>query len=184
MVSGPSDRTSVLDPGPRAALLGALRRLTLDDLHALDSAIQELGTEKPYRSRVDKGYWLAWYDGPRLTKAESWELDDLFVNVVVAIAAGVTGLDVERFGPGLEAGRQAGIFGDLTRLVRRGSANHPLQHAAIGLIEGAAAPWDPRLGIIACWNVACAVTLRRHLATETIMVLEGAWRRAVGEPPA
>ena len=183
-MSGPADRSALLDPGPRAALLSALRRLTIDDLHALDTAIQELGTEKPYRSRIDKGYWLAWYDGPRLTRAESVELDDLFVSVVVAIAAGVTGLDVERFGAGLEPGRQAGLFGDLARLVRPGTPNHPLQHAAIGLIEGAAAPWDPRLGIIACWNVACAVALRRHLPIETTTVLEGAWRRAIGEPPA
>ena len=70
------------------------------------------------------------------------------------------------------------------RLLRPSSANRPLQSAAIGLIEDAVAPWDPRLAIVACWNLACAATLRKHLPVEVVDVLEGAWRRAIGEPPA
>jgi hypothetical protein len=37
---------------------------------------------------------------------------------------------------------------------------------------------------MACWNVACAATLRAHLALTVIDVLERAWREALGEPPA
>ena len=64
------------------------------------------------------------------------------------------------------------------------AAQAMFQHAAIGLIEDAVAPWDPRLAIVACWNVACAATLRKYLPVEVVEVLEGAWRRAIGEPPA
>ena len=111
-------------------------------------------------------------------------LGGLFGDVVVAIAHGVTGLDVERFGVRPPSGQQTGVFGDLVRLLRPASAARSLQDAAIGLIEGAAAPWDPRLAIVACWNVACAATLRAHLRMDVVDMLEGAWRRALGEPPA
>jgi hypothetical protein len=165
-------------------VLHRLGRITLDDLHGLDAAVRELGVEKPYRGRVDKGFWLAWYNGPQLTTTERGELGELFPAVVVAIASGLTGLDVERFGAHLKGREQAGVFGDLARMLRPGSATRPLQHAAIGLIEDAAAPWDPRLGIMACWNMACAATLRAHLQAAVLDMLEAAWRRAIGEPPA
>jgi hypothetical protein len=183
-VSHSSERDPLLFPGPRAALLGRLSQLTVEDLHALDAAVLALRDEKPYRKRVDKGFWLAWYEGPRLTRAEGEELQDLFGHVVVAIAGGLTGLDVERFGARLGGGQQGGAIGDLMRLLRSTSADRPLQGAAIGLIEDAVAPWDPRLAIVACWNVACAATLRKYLPVEVVEVLEGAWRRAIGEPPA
>jgi hypothetical protein len=183
-VSHSSERDPLLFPGPRAALLGRLSQLTVEDLHALDAAVLALRDEKPYRKRVDKGFWLAWYEGPRLTRAEGEELQDLFGHVVVAIAGGLTGLDVERFGVRLGDGQQGGAIGDLMRLLRPSSANRPLQSAAIGLIEDAVAPWDPRLAIVACWNVACAATLRKYLPVEVVDVLEAAWRRAIGEPPA
>jgi hypothetical protein len=183
-VSHSSERDPLLFPGPRAALLGRLSQLTVEDLHALDAAVLALRDEKPYRKRVDKGFWLAWYEGPRLKRAEGDELQDLFGHVVVAIAGGLTGLDVERFGARLGGRQQGGAIGDLMRLLRSTSADRPLQGAAIGLIEDAVAPWDPRLAIVACWNVACAATLRKYLPVEVVEVLEGAWRRAIGEPPA
>ena len=183
-MSHSSERDPLLFPGPRAALLGRLSQLTVEDLHALDAAVLALRDEKPYRKRVDKGFWLAWYEGPRLKRAEGDELQDLFGHVVVAIAGGLTGLDVERFGVRLGDGQQGGAIGDLMRLLRSTSADRPLQGAAIGLIEDAVAPWDPRLAIVACWNVACAATLRKYLPVEVVEVLEGAWRRAIGEPPA
>lgn|GEM_PF-1402638 len=183
-MSHSSERDPLLFPGPRAALLGRLSQLTVEDLHALDAAVLALRDEKPYRKRVDKGFWLAWYEGPRLKRAEGDELQDLFGHVVVAIAGGLTGLDVERFGARLGGRQQGGAIGDLMRLLRSTSADRPLQGAAIGLIEDAVAPWDPRLAIVACWNVACAATLRKYLPVEVVEVLEGAWRRAIGEPPA
>ena len=183
-MSDSSGWDSLLLSGPRAAVLRRLGQVTVDDLHALDAAVVALRVEKPFRGRVDKGFWLAWYEGPRLTTNESRELGDLFPAVVVAIAAGLTGLDVERFGAGLEGRAQAGVFGGLARLLRPGSPDRPLQHAAIGLIEDAVAPWDPRLAIMGCWNAACAVTLRTRLQDPVVDVLEAAWRRALGELPA
>jgi hypothetical protein len=183
-VSGSSGRDPLLAPGPRAAVLERLSRLTIDDLQRLDAAVRALGAEKPYRGRVDKGFWLAWYEGPRLTTAERGDVGELFPAVVVAIASGLTGLDIKRFGAGIAAGERAGVFGDLVRLVRPVSADRTLQHAAIALIEDAVAPWDPRLAIMACWNVACAATLRAHLTAPVVDVLERAWRQALGDPPA
>ena len=180
-LSGPGP---LLASGPLSAVLERLGRLTVDDLHRLDEAVRAASAEKRYHGRVDRGFWLAWYQGPRLTTSEGRELADMFPAVVVAIASGVTGLDVNRLGARLGGGDRPGIFGDLARLVRPGSSNRPLQHAAIALIEDAAAPWDPRLAIIACWNVTCAATLRAHLPAPVLDVLERAWRQALGEPPA
>jgi hypothetical protein len=183
-VSPLSGREPLLAPESREALLGRLGRLTLDELHALDAAVRALRAEKPYRKRVDMGFWLAWYEGPRLSTAEAAELGDLFGQVVVAIARGVTGLDVERFAARPRDARQQGVFGDLANLFRHPSAGRSLQDGAIGLLEAAVAPWDPRLAIVACWNAACAATLRPHLPPGVVDVLEHAWRQALGELPA
>ena len=180
-VSGPGPLNA---SGPHSAVLERLGRLTVDDLQRLDAAVRAAGAEKRYHGRVDKGFWLAWYQGPRLTASEGRELADMFSAVVVAIASGITGLDVNRLGARLGGGDRGGVFGDLFRLVRPGSADRALQHAAIALIEDAAAPWDPRLAIIACWNVTCAATLRAHLPAPVLDALELAWREALGEPPA
>jgi hypothetical protein len=158
--------------------------LTADDLHALDAAVRALREEKPYRTRVDRGFWLAWYEGPQLPAAKGDELGGLFVQVVVAIAHGLTGLDVERFAARPPEPPQVGVLGDLMRRLRPASAELSLQNAAIRLIEGAAAPWDPRLAIVACWNVTCAAALRTYVPAGIVEVLEAAWRRALGEPPA
>lgn len=181
---GSSGRDPLLAPGPRVAVLERLGRLTIDDLQRLDAAVRALRAEKPYRGRVDKGFWLAWYEGPRLTSAERGDVGELFPAVVVAIASGLTGLDVRRLGARLGGGDRTGAFGDLVRLVRPASADRALQHTAIALIDDAVAPWDPRLAIMACWNVACAVTLRAHLTVPVVDALERAWRQALGEPPA
>jgi hypothetical protein len=177
---GPDSR---LSPGPRDALLARLGQLTVPDLHALDATVRELRAERPYRSRVDKGFWLAWYEGPRLTGTERRELDSLFAHVVGAIAHGLTGLDVERLA-GLGPHQSGGVLGDLAQLFRPASTNRPIQEMAIRLIDDAVAPWDPRLAIVACWNLACAITLRPHLPPACVEILESAWRRTLGEPPA
>ncbi len=183
-MSDPSGPDPLLASGPLSAVLDRLRRLTVDDLHRLDEAVRAASAEKPYHGRVDKGFWLAWYTGPHLTTSEGRQLADMFPSVVVAIASGVTGMDVNRLGARLGGADRAGVFGDLFRLVRPGSAARPLQHAAIALIEDAVAPWDPRFAIVACWNLTCAATLRAHLSAPVLDVLERAWRLALGDPPA
>lgn len=183
-MSDASGRDPLLHPGRRAAVLHRLGQLTVDDLRALDAAVVALCADRPYRGRVDKGFWLAWYEGPRLTTSEGRELGELFPAVVIAIATGLSGLDVRRFGAGLKGVQQRGFAGDVMRVLRSASAERQLQAAAIGLIEDAVAPADPRLAIVACWNMACGVTLGAHLPAEVADVLERAWRRALGELPA
>jgi hypothetical protein len=183
-VSPMPEREALLLPGPRAALLDRLGTLTVEEMHALDGAVRALRTEQAYRGRVDRGFWLAWQAGPRLTKVEGVELEDLFTEVVVAIAGGLTGLEAERITASSGDPQQEGVLGDLARLFLPASIGRSRPDAAIRLIDRAVAPWDPHLAIVACWNVACAATLRHHLAAGLVGVLEVAWRTALGEPPA
>lgn len=176
-----TDRPPLLYPGPRAALLRRVRALTVDDLHALDAAVRALLAERAHR-HVDKGYFFAWWDGPRLDHAGEDELQQLFGDVLVALAGGLTGLDVERVGAQFVSKRR-GLDG-IVDLFLRPRKPHQLQDASIGLIDSAVAPWDPRLAVVATWNMACAVALRRHLRDATAAALEAAWRRALGDPPA
>ncbi len=176
-----SDRPPLLPPGARAALLRRFHTLTVDDLHRLDAAVRELVAERAHR-QVDKGYFFAWWDGPRLDREGEDELQQLFGDVLVALAGGLTGVDVERVGAQFVNKRRG--LDSLVDLFLRPRQPHQLQDASIGLIESAVAPWDPRLAIVATWNVACAAALRRHLPDRTVEALEAAWRRALGDPPA
>ncbi len=176
-----SERRPFLYPGPRAALLRRIAALTVDDLHGLDAAVRVLKEEKAHR-HVDKGFVFAWWDGPRPSSEDEAELDDLFGDVVTALATGLTGLDVERVAARF-ARKPSGLDG-LSRLFFPPRQKRQVQDASIGLIEDALAPWDPRLAIVATWNMACAAALRGHLPPATVETLEAAWRRALGEPPA
>jgi len=173
-------RPPFLYPGPRAALLRRVRSLTVDDLHALDAAVRSLREDKRHRD-VEKGFVFAWWDGPHPSSEDEEELNDLFADVVTALATGLTGLDVERvaarFAP------KPSVFDGIARLFLPPRAGRQVQDASIGLIEDAVAPWDPRLAVVATWNMACAAALRDHLRPATIETLEAAWRQALGEPP-
>jgi hypothetical protein len=176
-----TDSPPLLYPGPRAALLRRVRALAPDDLRALDAAVRTLAAEKAGRN-VDKGFFYAWWDGPRLPSDAERELDDLFADMLIALAGGLTGLDVERFGSQL-APKRGGLDAFFSRFLRPRQSRQ-LQDASIGLIEGAVAPWDPRLAIVATWNMICAVALRDHLPPPTADRLGAAWRRALGDLPA
>jgi hypothetical protein len=102
--------------------------------------------------------------------------------MLVAMAGGLTGLDVERVGAQFMQKRRG--LDSLVDVFLRPRKPHQLQDASIGLIESAVAPWDPRLAVVAAWNMTCAVALRRHLPDATRTALEAAWRRALGDPPA
>lgn len=171
----------LLYPGPRAALLRRVRAMTPDDLRALDAAVQALVAEKAGRN-IDKGFFYAWWDGPRLPTDAERELDDLFADMLIALAGGLTGIDVERFG-GQLAPKRGGLDTVFSRFLQP-QKSRQFQDASIGLIEGAVAPWDPRLAIVAIWNMICAVALRDHLPPTTAGRLEAAWRRALGDLPS
>ena len=174
-------RAPLLYPGPRAALLRRIGALTVDDLHALDGAVRELAAAKAHR-HVDNGFLFAWWDGPRLDDEDDAALQDLFAVVLAALAGSLTGLDVERVGARL-APKPSLLDGILQAFVPERRSRR-LQDASIGLIEDAVAPWDPRLAVVATWNMACAAALRDRLPAPTLETLEAAWRRALGEPPA
>lgn len=175
-----SERRPFLYPGPRAALLHRVGALTVDDLHGLDAAVRALVATKAYK-HVDKGFLFAWWDGPRIHHDDELELNDLFSALLVALASGLTGLDVEyvgaRFAP------KPSISESLFRAFSTARPSRRLQDASIGLIEDALAPWDGRLAIVATWNMACAAALRDLIPAATVETLEAAWRRAQGEPP-
>ena len=175
-----TERPPFLYPGPRAALLRRVRSLTIDDLHALDAAVRSLREDKRHRD-VEKGFVFAWWDGPRPSREDEEELDDLFADVVTALATGLTGLDVERVAA--RFAQKPSVFDGIARLFLPPRAKRQVQDASIGLIEDAVAPWDPRLAVVATWNMACAAALRDHLRPATIETLEAAWRQALGEPP-
>ena len=177
-----SEPPPLLYGGPRHAIVRRYAALDVDDLKALAAAVEKLAHEKEMRKKVDYGFWWAWYDGPRLSRAEESEIGELFTDVVVAIATGVTGLDVARFGTRLRPQSE----GPLERLTSffTGRPSHPLQDAAIGLMEDACAPWDPRYGFIAAWNAACAVAFRGRIPERTEAILSAAWRAVFGDLPA
>jgi hypothetical protein len=176
-----SEREPILYPGPRHMLLRRVAALTVDDLHALDAAVRALAAEKSHK-HVDKGYFFAWWDGPRIDRDGERELEDLFASVLAAIATGLTGLDVERLAGTFAKKKSTGLEVFAEMLMPRRS--HELQDAAIALIEGHVAPWDPRLAIVATWNMVCARALGAHLPVATLETLVAPWRRAIGEPPA
>jgi hypothetical protein len=175
-----TERPPFLYPGPRATLLGRVRALTIDDLRALDAAVRSLVAGKAHR-HVDKGVLFAWWEGPRLRRDEDRELQDLFAATLAALASGLTDLDVERFAARL-APKPTGLA-SLAQAFLPARQSRRLVDTSIGLIDDAVAPWDPRLAIIATWNMACAAAFRDHLPATTVATLEAAWRRALGEPP-
>jgi hypothetical protein len=176
-----TEQPPLLYPGPRRAILRRVASLTTDELHALDDAVRALVAERAHK-HLDKGFFFAWWEGPRPPAEVERDLDVLFGDLVVALAGGLTGLDVERVGARF-APKPRGLDG-LVNLFLRPRPRVQLQDAAIGLIEDVLAPWDPRLAIVATWNMACAVALRDQLPAATIGRLEAAWRRALGDPPA
>jgi hypothetical protein len=74
-------------------------------------------------------------------------------------------------------------LGSLSQLIAPTRPNTQVQHASLELINDAVAPWDPRLAVVATWNMACSVALRDFLSAATIAALQEPWRRALGAPP-
>lgn len=178
-----SERPPLIYPGPRRALLRRVATLTVEDLHALDDAVRTLVAERAHK-HLDKGFFFAWWEGPALPRELEDEVHALFSDILVALASGLTGIDVERIAPQLAPKRRGFGLDGFVELFLRPRPPHQLQDTSIALIEGHLAPWDPRLAIIATWNVACAAALREHLPERTVATLEAAWRRALGDPPA
>jgi hypothetical protein len=177
------ERPPLLYPGPRRALLRRIGAITVEELHALDTAVRALRDERRVKD-VDKGFFYAWWEGPRLDRAGEDEVQELFSAVLVALATGLTGIDVERFGTQLAPKRRGFGLDGLVELFLRPRPSRELQDTSIALIDGHLAPWDPRLAVVAVWNMACAAAFRNHVSAGTVATLEAPWRQAIGEPPA
>jgi hypothetical protein len=177
------DHPPLIEPGPRYRVLTRIGALTVADLHALDEAVEALLAERSHR-HIDKGFYFAWWDGPNLPRELEDEVQALFADVLVALARGLTGIDVEQVAPQLN--RKRGGFGldGLLDVFMRPQPSRRSQDAAIALLEGHVAPWDPRRAVVATWNMVCAVALRGHLREPARATLEAAWRRALGDLPA
>jgi hypothetical protein len=175
-----TERRPFLYPGPRAALLRRVESLPVDDLHALDAAVRQLAAEKVHR-HVDKGFFYAWWEGPDLDADAKREIEELFSAILVALASGLTGIDVAQVGARFAP--KPGLMDSVFRVFNPPRASRRLQDASIGLIEDTLAPWDPRRAVVATWNMGCAGALREHLPEATIDTLQAPWRRALGEPP-
>jgi hypothetical protein len=167
-------RPPFLDAGPRAVLLGRVRALTIDDLRALDAAVRSLVAEKAHR-HVDKGVLFAWWDGPA-----SGRRDELRTSSRQCWPRSPAGCLVSTWSVGGALPPTPPVS---SRQLPSASRESGASGASIGLIEDAVAPWDPRLAVVATWNMACATALRDHLPATMVATLEAAWRRALGEPP-
>ena len=174
------DRTPLLDPTARTAVLARVRTLTSDDLHALDAATRAVAAKPAYR-HADQGYFFAWWDGPGTREPDETEIQDFFADVLVALATSLTGINVAQYGTRLA--REPTGMDRLFRFVVPARRSDALQDSSIGLIEDAMAPWSPRRAVVATWNMACAVALRARLPERTRETLEAAWRQALGDLP-
>lgn len=182
---GPAEPTPARTPERRAwereRFLARIRSLSRAEVIALGAAVDALVAEGGDAKRLTRGFQLAWYAGPRLFDEESADLDRLFVDIVVAMARAVTGMDPQVVAEA--AGRPSGLSTVLLGVFFPRRIEPELTDVSVRLIRGAVAPADPRMAIVAAWNAGCAIALRGRLAPEVDTILTAAWRRGLGELP-
>ena len=160
----------LLYPGPRTALLRRVTALTVDELHSLDAAIRALAAEKEHK-RGRQGLpvrVVGRAEGRR--RREPRARGPLLRRPCCPRDRPDRHRGRAGRGAGLPASRRCPISSCGVLMPPRPSRQ--LQDVSIGLIEDHLAPWDPRLAIVATWNMACAATLRDHIPAATITVLE------------
>jgi hypothetical protein len=168
----------------RATFLNRLGTITKAELLALDRAVDDLVAEGGDEKHLRKGFFFAWYHGPKLTAEDEGALNALFVDVLVAIARGITDVDAWAMTKGRATSQRPGLLGSLLEVFSMRSPSREVEDLAIKLIEGAVMPFDPRVAIVSAWNAACAVVLHGRLDATTDEVLGAAWRRTIGDLPA
>ena len=166
----------------RAAFLTRAGSLTKAELLALGTAVDALIAEGGDRERLTKGFFFAWYKGPSLSDDDNAALNDLFIEVLIVIARALTDVDPRAMTRGRQAERQD-FLSAVRELFTMKSKSREAEELAIRLIEGAVAPTDPRVALVAAWNAACAVALHGRLPPAVDETLGAAWRRTIGELP-
>ena len=165
----------------RERFLARIRGLSRVEVVALGDAVTALVAEGADPKKLTRGFVLAWYTGPHLSAAETAEIDRMFVEVVVAMAHGLAGVDPRVVAGSAEKKGGAGAAFLDALFPRRGASE--LTEVSIRLIRNALAPVDPQPVIVAAWNAGSAVMLRGRLAPEVDAILTAAWRRAIGDLP-
>jgi hypothetical protein len=166
----------------RAAFLTRCGSISKAELLALGTAVDALVAEGGDREQLTKGFFFAWYKGPSLSSGDNAALNQLFAEVVVAIAHSITDVDPWAMTAGRPSERQ-GALASLLSLFTQKSHGREAENLAIRLVEAAVAPVDPRVALVSAWNAACAVALHGRLDPPVEEVLGAAWRRTIGELP-
>lgn len=168
----------------RSVFLTRAGSLTKAELLALGTAVDALVAEGGDRELLTKGFFFAWYKGPGLSSDDNAALNALFADVVVAIARSITDVDAWAMTAGRSSEQRPGFLAAFLSLFTQKSRSGEVEDLAIRLIEGAVAPVDPRIALVAAWNAACAVALHGRLDPPVDETLGAAWRRTIGELPA
>ncbi|MEI8332325.1 MAG: hypothetical protein WCH74_00585 [Chloroflexota bacterium] len=168
----------------RAAFVTRAGSLTKSELLALGTAVEALVAEGGDAERLTKGFFFAWYKGPSLSSDDNAALNDLFIDVVVAIARSITDVDPWAMTAGRPSGQRPGFAAAFLELFTRKTRDGEVESFAIRLVERAVAPVDPRVALVAAWNASCAVALHGRLDPPVEETLGAAWRRAIGDLPA
>jgi hypothetical protein len=108
-------------------------------------------------------------------------LDRLFVEIVVAMAVAVSGVDPHVVAGTSDRSRSAGATFLDVLFPRRQSTG--LTEVSLRLIDSALAPVDPQHAVVAAYNAGCAIALRGRIAPDVEAILTAAWRRTFGELP-
>ncbi len=167
----------------RAAFLTRAGSITKAELLALGTAVDALIAEGGDREWLTKGFFFAWYKGPGLSADDSEALNALFVDVIVAVARSLTDVDAWAVTARRPSGQRPSFAAAFLDLFTRKSRDGEVENLAIRLIEGAVAPIDPRIALVAAWNASCAVALHGRLDPPVEETLGAAWRRTIGELP-
>jgi len=165
----------------RERFLARVRGMSRAEVLALGDAVTTLVAEGGDAKKLRRGFFLAWYAGPKLDGDETADLDRLFVDIVGALATGLSGVDPHAMADTADGRRGAGAT-FLTALFPSRAASD-LTDISVRLIRGALAPIDPKPAIVAAWNTGCAIALRGRLAPDVEATLTAAWLRGVGELP-
>jgi hypothetical protein len=173
------------EPGSERArrlFLARVASLTREEVLALGEAVTTLVAEGADRGKTTKGYLFAWYEGPRLSDAESRSFGSYFQEVMAALALAVSGTDPHLLVP--DRRQKGGLTESIKELFLPYQERNELGDFAVRILEKSVSPVDARPIIVAAWNAGCAVWMRGRVTPEIEAALTAPWRLAVGDLPA